>query len=68
MGKRKNSVGLLRDEQIRSSGPDCSLCIYRADCERRSEGSFCTKFQGKEPEPKGTDPNELWKRGEEVEF
>lgn len=48
--------------------PDCCICIHRKGCERFREGSFCTRFQGKEPEKEGEDPNRKWERGEEVEF
>lgn len=48
--------------------PDCSTCIKRKECERYRENSFCTQWAAKEPEPAGPDPNELWKRGEEVAF
>lgn len=48
--------------------PDCCVCIHRKECERFREGSWCTRFQGAEPEKEGEDPNDLWKRGEEVDL
>ena len=55
-----------RDEGKQS--PDCCTCIHRTTCQRAAEGTFCTMWQGREPQPQGEDPNEKWKRGEEVEF
>ncbi len=55
-----------REEE--EQGPDCSVCAERETCPRYRENSFCTQFHRNKPEPEGTDPNELWKRGEEVEF
>lgn len=55
-----------REEEKQS--PDCCTCWKRSSCERYAEGSFCTQWQSREPQPQGEDPNDLWKRGEEVEF
>ena len=51
-------------------GPDidCCVCIHRPTCENAQEGKFCGWFQSRAVEKKGTDPNELWAKGEEVEF
>lgn len=46
----------------------CETCWKRKECARYAEGSFCGEWASKEPEVKGEDPNELWRRGEEVEF
>ena len=49
---------------------DCSVCIHRDECDSASEGKFCGKFRSKafDPAERGIDPNELWEKGEEVEF
>ena len=47
-----------------AAGPDCSTCIHRKTCERYAENSFCGRWQSRQPEPEGTDPNEAWKRGD----
>ena len=48
---------------------DCGVCIYRKECDRAEEISFCSRFRSKEFEPpEGVDPNDLWRRGEPVEF
>ena len=48
--------------------PDCGRCIYREDCSRAEDGNFCPQFASNEPRPEGPDPNELWVKGEDVEF
>lgn len=45
--------------------PDCGTCVRKDECERAREGCFCPMWQGREPEPKGEDPNEAWRRGDE---
>lgn len=47
---------------------DCGTCIRRKTCERAEDGTFCGQWQSREPQPKGEDPNELWEKGEDVEF
>lgn len=60
------------EKEIRNLGDGvdvgCETCYRREDCERAAEGSFCGQWASKAPEVKGEDPNELWRRGEEVEF
>lgn len=46
----------------------CETCWKRKECARYAEGSFCGEWASKAPEVKGEDPNELWQRGEEVDF
>lgn len=46
----------------------CETCWKRKECARYAEGSFCGQWASKEPEVKGEDPNEKWRRGEEVDF
>ena len=48
--------------------PDCTTCILRKDCEQAEENSFCTKYKSRDGEIRLPDPNDLWMRGEEVEF
>lgn len=47
---------------------DCTTCWQRKTCERAEEGTFCSRWARTEPEPQGTDPNALWRTGEDVEF
>ena len=54
--------------ELPPQAPDCTTCIHRKGCERYAENSFCGRWQSKEPEKREPDPNDLWKRGEEVEF
>ena len=55
-------------QEEKEQGPDCCTCIHRSGCEMYAENSYCTRWQSREPDPKGTDPNKLWEQGEEVEF
>ena len=55
-------------QEEKEQGPDCSICIHRTGCEQYEEDSLCGRFQRRKPEPAGPDPNDLWERGEEVEF
>lgn len=48
--------------------PDCDTCVKKEECERALSGTFCPSWQSKEPAPKGEDPNEQWRRGEESPF
>ena len=47
---------------------DCVVCIQRDGCANAQEGKFCGRFRSKAFDPQGQDPNELWEKGEEVEF
>ena len=49
-------------------GPDCATCIDRGDCRKAQAGHFCPRWRSEEPEKEGTDPNEAWMRGEQVDF
>lgn len=44
--------------------PDCMNCWKREACSMAEEGFFCGAWQSKQPEPKGTDPNDAWEKGE----
>lgn len=63
--KRRPVRNLAREGEQR---PDCCTCIHRKQCERYAEGTFCTRWASREPDPQGPDPNEQWERGEEVDF
>lgn len=52
----------------RQPEPGCETCIHKDGCERAKALAFCPMWQSKEPEPKGEDPNEAWRRGEEADF
>lgn len=61
------------EKQIRNvnEGTDvsCETCVLRKKgCEQAQEGSFCTRWQSREPEPRGKDPNQAWLQGEEADF
>lgn len=47
---------------------DCTTCCRRKTCERAEEGTFCSSWARREAEAKGSDPNELWRTGADVEF
>lgn len=47
---------------------DCESCVKREECPLAAFGMFCTRYQSRVPEPEGEDPNELWRRGEDVDF
>ncbi len=55
-------------QEERKQEPDCCVCIHRKKCKRYQEGSFCTMFHGRDPEPEGPDPNQAWIHGEEADF
>lgn len=65
--KQKPGKGVYSNQNNRPD-MDCTVCINRKGCNRAQEGTFCTRFQSEEFDPKGKDPNELWEKGEEVEF
>lgn len=46
---------------------DCKTCWKRDDCPLAMFGYFCPQYQSQKPEPRGEDPNELWRRGEDPE-
>ena len=45
--------------------PGCETCWKAETCSRARPGRFCTEWQSEEAVPKGEDPNELWRRGED---
>ena len=63
--RRRNSM--MKDERESGGAADCALCIRRKGCENAQEGSYCTKYQSREPEPEGEDPNKKWLTGQEYE-
>ena len=68
MAEKQNPVKGYYSNQHQGPDIDCCVCTYRPTCDRAAAGSFCTRFRSKAVDPKGTDPNELWAKGEEVEF
>ena len=64
---RKRRAVENRTEKDEKARPDCSVCIHRDGCALYAENSFCTRFQSSEPE-RYENPNDLWERGEEVDF
>ncbi len=48
--------------------PDCYTCIRWDECPDAKPGQFCPRWQSKQPEPEGEDPNDAWARGEDVDF
>jgi len=68
MGRHDRPVKGYYSNQHERPDWDCMKCIHRKTCGRAAEGSFCTRYQSREPEPEGINPNELWERGEQVEF
>lgn len=48
--------------------PDCALCWLRDSCPDAQPGAFCTMWTSREPAPKEPDPNDQWRRGEDVFF
>ena len=48
--------------------PDCAYCWLRDQCADAEPGKFCTYWQSREPVERQPDPNDLWNRGEEVDF
>lgn len=64
--RKRRTVNNLTEEEEKLK-PDCCVCIHRNGCERYAENSFCGKFQSREPE-RYENPNDLWARGEPVDF
>ena len=54
--------------KVAPQNPDCTTCIHREGCPNYAENKFCGKYASKNPEIRLPDPNDLWRRGEEVEF
>lgn len=48
--------------------PDCYTCIRWDECPDAKPGQFCPRWQSKQPEPEGEDPNDAWARGDDVDF
>lgn len=49
-------------------GPDCATCIHLEECDAAEDGHFCPSWQSRAPEPKGENPNDAWRRGDDVDF
>ena len=50
-----------------ANGPDCESCIHVKACVFAAFGKFCPMWQSREPQPEGEDPNEAWRRGDDIE-
>jgi len=61
---RRNSKFDCREDRKETRDPDCGTCIYRFECERFTEGSFCGQWRSREPEDRGEGPAQKWARGE----
>ena len=47
--------------------PDCGTCVWKTECTDAEAGKFCPKWHSRLPEEKNEpDPNEEWRRGEDV--
>lgn len=55
----------MANEQHSRTEPDCLTCWKRETCDRAEPGTFCTSWQSKPPQPKGKDPNQAWREGDE---
>lgn len=58
--------GKATENHTAKKGPDCCTCIRRKECDRYSEGSWCTRWQSREAEDRKPDPNEEWMKGGEA--
>ncbi len=55
-------------KRIEEMGPACETCVLRRECANAQEGTFCTKWRGREIPAARTEnegPAEAWARGEE---
>ena len=57
----------MKDEN-NISGPDCMTCWQRDACPAAKAGDFCPRWQSAEPVAREPDPNEQWRKGEDVVF
>ena len=64
--RRKKAVNNYQESA--GTNVDCTTCLERKTCDRAQENSYCGRWHSREADPQGPDPNELWKKGEEVEF
>ncbi len=51
-----------------TNAPDCANCFLRTTCPDAVPGEFCVMWVSREPKPREPDPNDQWRRGEEVEL
>ena len=56
------------DNDTQVKPPDCACCWLRDICPDAQPGTFCTAWATRKPIPKEPDPNDQWRRGEEVWF
>lgn len=55
-------------DDVKAYAPDCDRCWLKDVCEDAQPGSFCTMWVSREQAAKGPDPNEQWRKGEDVYF
>ena len=48
--------------------PDCEHCWLRRSCPDAEPGQFCTMWTSRESPKREPDPNEQWRKGEDVVF
>lgn len=51
-----------------TNAPDCANCFLRDKCADAEPGCFCTYWVSREPPVREPDPNEQWRKGEDVVF
>ena len=49
-----------------TNAPDCEHCFLRDNCSDAEPGSFCVMWRSQKPKPREPDPNEAWRKGEDV--
>ena len=55
-------------DDVKAYAPDCDRCWLKDVCDDAQPGSFCTMWVSRDPAAKGPDPNEQWRKGEDVYF
>ena len=58
----------MANSTVLNDYPDCEHCWLRRSCPDAEPGQFCTMWTSREPKPREPDPNEQWRKGEDVEF
>ena len=50
-----------------NNAPDCAHCFLRTTCPDAKPGEFCTMWVSRAPKKREPDPNDQWRRGEDME-
>ena len=58
----------MANSTVLNDYPDCEHCWLRRSCPDAEPGQFCTMWTSRESKPREPDPNEQWRKGEDVEF